>query len=456
MTFIPHTPAQRAQMLAAIGVDDMEQLLDTIPPALRLKRELAVPAAQGEVELAADLQELLAQNQYIPPQRVFAGGGLYPHHVPAVVDELAHRGEFYTAYTPYQPEVSQGMLQCIYEYQSYICLLTGMEISNASAYDGGTALADAAQMALASHRGQRHKLIFAPHVDPQYREVVRTYNIGMELELAQLAPVEGGFTCADRLNAQLDDNTTAVVFQYPDCLGYLDDELATLFSEVHKRGALVIVLFYPFAAGLLKTPGELGADIVCGEAQCLGNYMGFGGPLLGFLACSDKLVRVLPGRLIGRTICERDGQPGEGFVMTLQAREQHIRRAKATSNICSNEALLALRTCIYMGSVGRSGFAQLAALCHSNACLARERLLQLTGLSDFYPNRQFFNEFTLRFPPGKRDLAYGHALKHGLLAGLKPDASEQPELGEALTFAFTEVHRENDLRALVDCLQEVL
>jgi len=225
---------------------------------------------------------------------------------------------------------------------------------------------------------------------------------------------------------------------------------------VHKRGALVIVLFYPFAAGLLKTPGELGADIVCGEAQCLGNYMGFGGPLLGFLACSDKLVRVLPGRLIGRTICERDGQPGEGFVMTLQAREQHIRRAKATSNICSNEALLALRTCIYMGSVGRSGFAQLAALCHSNACLARERLLQLDGVSDFYPNRQFFNEFTLKFPPGKRDLAYDHAQKHGLLAGLKPDAGEQPELGEALTFAFTEVHRESDIQALVNCLREVL
>jgi len=456
MTFIPHTPAQRAQMLAAIGVDDIEQLLDTIPPALRLKRELAVPAAQGEVELAADLQELLALNQFIPPQRVFAGGGLYPHHVPAVVDELAHRGEFYTAYTPYQPEVSQGMLQCIYEYQSYICLLTGMEISNASAYDGGTALADAAQMALASCRGQQNKLIFAPHVDPQYREVVSTYNIGMELELTQLAPVEGGFTCADRLNEQLDDNTAAVVFQYPDCLGYLDDELEMLFGEVHKRGALVIVLFYPFAAGLLKTPGELGADIVCGEAQCLGNYMGFGGPLLGFLACSDKLVRVLPGRLIGRTICERDGQPGEGFVMTLQAREQHIRRAKATSNICSNEALLALRTCIYMGSVGRSGFAQLAALCHSNACLARERLLQLDGVSDFYPNRQFFNEFTLKFPPGKRDLAYDHAQKHGLLAGLKPDAGEQPELGEALTFAFTEVHRESDIQALVDCLREVL
>jgi len=456
MTFIPHTPAQRAQMLAAIGVDDIEQLLDTIPAALRLRRDLAVPAAQGEVELAGELQELLVVNQFIPPRRVFAGGGLYPHHVPAVVDELSHRGEFYTAYTPYQPEISQGMLQCIYEFQSYICLLTGMEISNASGYDGGTTLADAVQMALASHRGQRRRLIFAPHVDPQYREVVATYNIGMEMDLQQLAPVEGEFTSADRLNELLDDDTAAVVFQYPDCLGYLDDELEMLIGEVHRREALAIVLFYPFAAGLLKTPGELGADIVCGEAQCLGNYMGFGGPLLGFLACTAKLVRVLPGRLIGRTICERDGQPGAGFVMTLQAREQHIRRAKATSNICSNEALLALRACLYMGSVGRAGFTQLAALCHSNACLARERLLQIGGLSDFYANRQFFNEFTLKFPPGKRDLAYDHALSCGMLAGIKPDARDLPDLDDALTFAFTEVHCEDDIQALVNCLKEEL
>lgn len=456
MTFIPHTEAQRARMLATIGVADLKQLLDTIPSGLRLNRDLAVPDAEGEVELGAALQDLTAANRFIPPRRVFAGGGVYPHHVPAVVDELSHRGEFYTAYTPYQPEVSQGMLQCIFEYQSYICLLTGMQISNASGYDGGTALADAVQMAFASSRGARRRVVFAPHVDPQYREVVGTYNIGMELDLQVLAPVEGGFTCADRLNELLDEETAAVVFQYPDCLGYLDDELEMLIGEVHKRGALAIVLFYPFAAGLLKTPGELGADIVCGEAQCLGNYMGFGGPLLGFLACTSELVRTLPGRLIGRTNCERDGQPGQGFVMTLQAREQHIRRAKATSNICSNEALLALRSCIYMGSVGRSGFKQLAALCHNAARTAHERLLALDGVSDFYAEREFFNEFTLKFPPGKRDEIHAHALASGILAGLKPDPSDAQELGGALTFAFTELHRKADIQALVDCVKEVL
>lgn len=456
MTFIPHTPAQRAQMLAEIGVDELEQLFDTIPAGLRLGRELAVPVAQGEVELAQELQQLLDANRLIAPQRVFAGGGVYPHHVPAVVDELSHRGEFYTAYTPYQPEVSQGMLQSIFEYQSYICLLTGMEISNASGYDGGTTLADAVQMALLSHRGGRRRLVFAPHVDPQYRAVVTTYNIGMEMEFQQLAPGQDGSASVDSLQQSLGDDCAAVVFQYPDCLGYLDDNLAALIEAVHRQGALAIVQFYPFAAGLLKTPGELGADIVCGEAQCLGNYMGFGGPLLGYLACKASLVRTLPGRLIGRTSCERDGQPGEGFVMTLQAREQHIRRAKATSNICSNEALLALRACIYMGAVGRRGFAQLAALCHHAACSARERLLALDGVSDFYADRRFFNEFTLKFPPGKRDEIHAHALSRGILAGLKPDAAEAQELSDALTFACTELHREADIQALVNCVKEML
>ncbi|MBN2083245.1 aminomethyl-transferring glycine dehydrogenase subunit GcvPA [bacterium] len=454
MTFIPHTPAQRAQMLAAIGAEKLEDLLDTIPPELRLNRDLNVPPALGEAGLARATAEL-ANHNAIPLNRVFAGGGIYPHHVPAVVDELSHRGEFYTAYTPYQPEVSQGMLQCIYEYQSYICLLTGMEVSNASGYDGGTVLADAVLMAALTGRGKRNKVIFAPNVDAQARRVVETYNIGMELELVKVATGDATPDGQCPIAAHLDEHTACVVFQYPNCLGYLYADLAQRIAEVHAAGALAVVMFYPFAAGLLKTPGELGADIVCGEAQCLGNPMGFGGPLLGFLACREKLVRVLPGRLIGRTSCERDGQPGEGFVMTLQAREQHIRREKATSNICSNEALLALRSCIYLGAVGREGFRQLAAICHDNALKAQAQLTALDGVSACR-DQQFFNEFTLKFPSGKRDEIYDAALAQGMLAGIKPCGCADPELKNCLTFAFTEVHTDEDIAALTALVKEVL
>lgn len=456
MTFIPHTPEQRARMLAAIGVDNISELLAAIPAELRLDRPVDVPPAMGEVELNRAVQDKLTANQQIPGNRVFAGGGVYPHHIPAVVDELSHRGEFYTAYTPYQPEISQGMLQCIYEYQSYICLLTGMEVSNASGYDGGTVLADAVLMASLHSKGLRNKVVFAPHVDPQAKDVVAAYNIGMELDLVTGNPPAGRYEGECNLAELLDDNTACVVFQYPNCLGYLYPDLEQRFAEVHAAGALVVVLYYPFAAGLLKTPGELGADIVCGEAQCLGNPMAFGGPLLGFLGCTEKLVRVMPGRLIGRTKCERGDAEGEGFVMTLQAREQHIRRVRATSNICSNEALLALRTCIYMGSIGRQGFIQLAGLCHESALIAHRQLTALPGVSDYYTGRMFFNEFTLLFPPGKRDEIYSRALSQGMLAGIKPDSRQAPDLDNALTFAFTEIHSAADIAALTDCVKEVL
>ncbi len=453
MTFVPHTSEQRAQMLAAIGASSIEDLLDVVPAELRLGHDLAVPPAVGEVELAQAAEAVLGGNRRIPLSRVFAGGGVYPHHVPAVVDELSHRGEFYTAYTPYQPEISQGMLQCIYEYQSYICLLTGMDVSNASSYDGGTALADAVLMAVNQAKGRRQRVVFAPRVDPQAREVVATYNLGMEAELAAVPSGDGE---DGALTAMLDENTACVVFQYPDCLGYLDADLEQRIAAVHEHGALAVVLFYPFAAGLVRTPGELGADIVCGEAQCLGNPMGFGGPLLGLLACREKLVRMLPGRLIGRTVCERDGGEGEGFVMTLQAREQHIRRGRANSNICSNEALLALRTCIYMSAIGRQGFTQLAGLCHENAQCAHDYLLELPGVEDYRPQSRFFNEFTLRFPPGKRDAVYEAALERNMLAGIKPDGGDDDGLADCLTFAFTEVHHKEEILELVSCIKEVL
>jgi glycine dehydrogenase subunit 1 len=470
MPFVPNTAGQRDVMLRAIGVSSFEELL-RIPKDLLLTRELNVPPAHGEVELARAAQGALAQNRFIPVNRVFAGGGIYPHHVPAVVDELARRGEFYSAYTPYQPEVSQGLLQIIYEWQSYICMLTGMEVSNAGGYDGGTCLADAMVMSKYVHKEKRRKVILAPNINPDAVSIVGTYNIGMEMELVQCPATAEGRCDTSALAALLDDNTAAVLFQLPDRLGYIEEDLPELIAQCQAAGALAIVSYYPFAAGVMQTPGEMGADIVSGEAQCFGNYMAFGGPVDGFLACKEKFVRVLPGRLIGRTRCERMNEagervPGEGFVMTLQAREQHIRREKATSNICTNQTLLALRSCIYLGGIGRQGFENIARQSHQTAIAAHDALVALPGVVDFHPGRSFFNEFTLSFAEGKRDAIYAAGLSGGILAGIKPaqplggtvvsGAAAEPRLEHALTFAFTEVHGPDDISALVNLVSEVL
>jgi glycine dehydrogenase subunit 1 len=417
MPFIPHTEEQRAAMLETIGVGSFSELLRPVPDELILRRPLDVPPAHGEIELTKRAQGLLSRSQFIPMNRVFAGGGFYPHHVPAVVDELARRGEFYSAYTPYQPEVSQGLLQMIYEWQSYVCMLTGMDIANASGYDGGTCLADAMVMAKYIHKEKRRRVIFAPHVNPDAMAIVATYNLGMEMELVECAEAADGRCDSAKLAELLDDNAAAVIFQLPDALGYIDENLPELIAQTQAAGALAIVSFYPYAAGLLKTPGELGADIVAGEAQCLGNYMAYGGPVCGYLACKEKYVRVLPGRLIGRTKCERLDESGnrvegEGFVMTLQAREQHIRREKATSNICTNQTLLALRSTIYLSAIGRQGFHNIASQCHATALEAHAALTSIAGVDDFYPGRSFFNEFTLRFPAGKRDAVYETGRRH--------------------------------------------
>ncbi|MCB1220848.1 aminomethyl-transferring glycine dehydrogenase subunit GcvPA [bacterium] len=465
MTFVPNTAAQRAEMLKLIGVERFEDLLVAIPPDLIMQRPLQVPEAHGEVELGRAVEALTAQNLRIPPGRVFAGGGSYMHHVPSVVDEISSRGEFYTAYTPYQPEVSQGYLQSIYEYQSYICMLTGMDISNASGYDGATTLADAVLMSNYVHKGKRKRVLFAPFVNAEFRNVVDTYAYGMEMRTEVLSADGNGRLTVDALREALSEDVACVIFQYPDCLGYLEEELEQLSTAVRASGALAIFSFYPYAAGLLRTPGELGADIVCGEAQCFGNYVNYGGPYCGFLACREEYVRVLPGRLIGRTVCQRDGEPGMGFVMTLQAREQHIRRNKAMSNICSNQALLALRACIYLGSVGRNGFRQLAALCHANALEAHEKLVNISGVQDAFPERHFFNEFTLRFPGGTAAAIRQRGLQEGMLCGIHPlvesdgtlnSESNAGMVGDCLTFAFTEIHTAEDSDALARLVWEVL
>jgi glycine dehydrogenase subunit 1 len=297
----------------------------------------------------------------------------------------------------------------------------------------------------------------------------------MQMQFEDLPAAQDGTTDPQVLVSALGEDVGAVVFQYPDYYGYLDEGLEGLLAQVRASGAAAVVVFYPYAAGLLKTPGELGADIVCGEAQCFGNYLSFGGPYCGFLACREQFVRVLPGRLIGMTTCIRDGAPGQGFVMTLQAREQHIRRDKATSNICSNQALLALRTCVYLGAVGRDGFRALAAKCHENACSAFDQLTALPGVEPLFPTRQFFNEFTLRLSAGKAQAVHEHCLKlpqpilAGFVSGVQSDSSAgaptlNSDLGasrdacatDCLTFAFTEVHGPDDIAALVRAVKEAL
>ena len=334
MSYVPHTDADRTDMLAAIGVEQVEDLFHDVPAACRFPA-LDLPEPLSEMELMAELQAISEENLDASHFSSFLGAGAYNHYVPRIVDQIINRSEFYTAYTPYQPEISQGTLQSIFEYQSMICALTGMEVANASHYDGATSTAEAVIMALNIHRGRRKRVVLSPMVHPEYRAVVRTYTQGMGLEIVG---DEDGSTDLDRLRALVDDNTACLVVQSPNFLGQIED-LEGLTDKVHAVKARLVVVTDPVSLGLLRPPGELGADIVVGEGQALGNGLNFGGPYLGIFACRQKDVRKMAGRLVGQTV-DAEGKPG--FVLTLATREQHIRRERATSNICTNQALCAL------------------------------------------------------------------------------------------------------------------
>ena len=336
MPYIPHSDEDRRAMLAAIGAGSMAELFEDVPEHVRFP-ELLLPPAISEMEVRREVEALASQNITASGRPSFLGAGAYRHYVPAVVDALLRRGEFATAYTPYQPEISQGTLQAIFEYQSMICALTGMEVSNASHYDGATSTAEAVITAINVARMKRRKVLLSPYVHPEYRAVVRTYTQGMGL---QISGDEGAAEPTDRL----DDDTAALVVQYPDFLGRITD-LRAAAEAAHAVGALLIVVADPIALGLLKPPGEFGADIVVGEGQNLGGGLNFGGPYLGFFATRMEHVRKMAGRLVGQTV---DTEGKRGFVLTLSTREQHIRREKATSNICTNQGLNALAAAVYM------------------------------------------------------------------------------------------------------------
>ncbi len=447
MTYIPHSPKEREAMLATIGVKSLDDLFEAVPAAHRFPK-LDLPPALTEMEAAAELADIASNNETVRGELIsFLGAGMYNHYIPSVVDHILRRGEFYTAYTPYQPEISQGTLQGIFEYQSLMCALTGMEVSNASHYDGATAAAEAVNLAYAQFRGKRTKVIVSPSVHPQYRAVIRTYTQGMGVEIAGDAAtrLEVG---PEALTSQVDDKTCLVIVQYPDFFGRIYD-YTQLIEAAHAKGALACVVANPTALALLKTPGEMGADIVVGEAQPLGIPMWYGGPSLGFFTTRKQYVHKMAGRLVGETV---DNRGQRAYVLTLTAREQHIKRERATSNICSNQGLLALGAAIYMSVLGKAGMRQVANLCYQKAHYAAETLSKIPGYGLCFSD-PFFHEFSLCCPKPVAEIN-AHLLDHNILGGY--DLSQDyPELQNHMLVAVTEMNTKEEIDMLAEVLAEV-
>jgi len=439
-SYCPNTPEDISEMLAAIGVESVDDLFSGIPAALRT-RSFYLPPGMSEFELFRNLQKLAGRNNHDLVN--FIGGGFYDHLIPAVVDHLAGRAEFYTAYTPYQPECSQGTLQALFEYQTAICRLTGMEVSNASLYDGATALAEAAMMAM--RITSRERVVIDGCVNPFYRDVVKTYLENLAVEVVEIPPQQG---IIDRgaLASALDDRTAAVIIQNPNFFGTLDD-LTDLAGQAHARGALLVASVYPVSLGMVKNPGEMGADIVTGDGQSLGNPLSFGGPSFGFITARKKFIRNMPGRIVGETV-DREGR--RGFVLTLQAREQHIKRHKATSNICSNQSLCALRGLMFLTSLGAEGFAELARLNYDKAEYAKSVFAKLPGVS-ILNSGPTFNEFTLRLPKDAGPVVE-RLLSKKIAAGV-PLGEWYPELADCMTITVTEKRTREEIDAFAHKLE---
>ena len=388
--FIPHTEAEREEMLERIGVSSLEALFQDVPAEHRFP-QLNLPPGLTEMEAVDELQGLAWGNETTQDLTSFLGAGAYHHYIPAAVDSILRRGEFYTAYTPYQPEISQGTLQAIFEYQSLIAALTGMDVCNASHYDGATAVAEAVNMAYANFRGKRTKVLLSPALHPQSIETVKTYTSGSNIALTacEMDPMSGPET----LLPIIDNQTALVVVQYPDFFGRIYDYKA-LAEATHQAGALFSVAINPIALGLLTPPGEFGADIVTGEGQPLGIPLSYGGPYLGLFATKTEYVRKMAGRLVGETVDTR-GQ--RAYVLTLTAREQHIRREKATSNICTNQGLMALASAVYLSLLGKHGLRKVAELCYHKAHYAAQLIAEIKGFQ-VLTAQPFFNEFIVRCP----------------------------------------------------------
>lgn len=390
--YLPMTEQDRSEMQQAIGISSVDELFADIPEKVKLKRPLQVSAAMSEQALLKYMKRLSSQNADMEQYACFLGAGIYDHHIPVVINHMLSRSEFYTAYTPYQPEISQGELQAIFEFQSYICELTGMAVANASMYDGATALAEAG--ALAASATKRTQLVVSKGVHPEAREILRTSAKGLGLEVVEVG-CSDGVTDIEELASRISGQTAGVLIQSPNFFGCIED-IAAVEPLIHEAEGLLVVSSNPLTLGLIEAPGHLGADIVIGDAQPLGIPSALGGPTCGYFAVADKWMRRMPGRIVGQTV-DRDGK--RGFVLTLQAREQHIRREKATSNICSNQALMALSVSIYLSLMGKTGLREVAHLNVQKAHYAYQRLTAIEGVEGAFRS-PFFNEFTIKLPEG--------------------------------------------------------
>jgi glycine dehydrogenase subunit 1 len=446
MAYILNTPADQAAMLAAIGVASIDELFEQVPAELRLRRDLDLPPALGEMELTAHMAALANRNVAAGQKVCFLGGGSYDHFIPAVVDYVGARGEFYTSYTPYQPEASQGNLQVFFEYQTLITQLTGMDVSNASMYDGGSASAEAVLMCIAA-TGRSGSVVVPESLHPEYRQTIATYlsNLGVRLHTV---PTPHGTTSAELLARSIDDETACIVIQQPNFFGCVE-EMQSLVRAAHERGALVVNAVDPISLGLLRRPGEFGVDIVVAEGQSLGTPMQYGGPYLGIMACSEKFVRRMPGRIAGQTV-DRRGK--RCWVLTLQTREQHIRREKATSNICTNQGLFALRATVYLAALGPHGLRDTAESCLRKANYARGQLTQGGRLSAAF-DAPVFKEFVLRDGDDAVNSLVSEALDAGFFAGV-PLGQWYPELSDCLLVTVTEKRTRREIDALANCVNQ--
>jgi glycine dehydrogenase subunit 1 len=443
MRYLPLTEEDRRAMLGVIGARRVDDLFGDVPAALRLKAPLDLPKGLGEIEIERELAALAAKNISTDAVPSFLGAGAYRHHVPAVVDYLVQRGEFLTSYTPYQPEIAQGTLQALFEFQTQVALITDMEVANASMYDGATAAAEAVMMA--NRVTRRRKAVLAGDLHPHYRAVIETYGRFNDFETIARRDL-------DELNAAIDTATSCVVVQNPSFFGAVRDYSA-LADACHRAGALLVVAVAEIVSlGLIKPPGAMGADIVVAEGQSLGNALEFGGPYLGLFATREKFMRQMPGRLAGQTT-DADGR--RGFVLTLSAREQHIRREKATSNICTNSGLCALAFSVHLALLGESGFTRLAELNHAKAVQLVARLENLPGVRLLTPS--FFNEFTVRLPRPAAPLVDALAAR-SILAGVPASRllPERADLADALLITATELTTDAEMDALEAALGEAL
>ncbi len=447
-TYVPNTAADQQAMLRSLGADSIEDLLQSVPASLRLNRPLNLPPGASELELRRILGRMAAKNSDLDRTPGFLGAGIYDHYIPAVVPHLVKRSEFYTSYTPYQPEVSQGILQATYEFQTLICQLTGLDIANASLYDGSTAVAEAAQLAIGPTG--RGTVVISRAVDPQYRALAHTYAHARGYEIKEVGfAQQTGTTDLKALDAAVEQDAAAVIIQQPNFFGALEDVQA-IERITHKSKALfVVAVSEPFSLGVLEAPGHYGADLAVGEGMALGNPVSYGGPGVGFFAAKNAYMRRMPGRLVGKTV---DNQGQTGYVLTLQTREQHIRRERATSNICTNQALVALAATVYLASVGKEGFRDAARQSLQKAHYAYQRIRAIPGFQPVFSS-PFFNEFAMRCPLPVRDLNL-KLIEQGFIGGYYL-GNAYPELGNAALFCVTETRTREEIDQFTEALAKI-